>query len=247
MSWRLISWTRLGGLAIVGCVRFGPPPGSTTTSASACRGESQRLGSGVQVEALAGTYTFTMAASVGRSAGRGVTGVLLLIAHTDSLRYLTTPDGPNDRLLEPLYGALEIDITAVNAVAPGSLDVVDPMRPGIAVVETRLWRTSARTTDVVFYAGSDGNRREVMSLDGPYLYIRPTRFAAGWVAGEWRSGESHVISAGTFCAIRTSPAPRALSNRALELTNAGDFGSGGLTGARSPRFLLSVRSRTPFR
>jgi len=38
-----------------------------------------------------------------------------------------------------------------------------------------------------------------------------------------------------------------LSNQALELTNAGDFGSGVLASARSPQYLLSVRSSTPFR
>lgn len=36
-------------------------------------------------------------------------------------------------------------------------------------------------------------------------------------------------------------------NPALLLTNAGDCGSGGLAGARAPRYLLSVPSRTPCR
>jgi hypothetical protein len=38
-----------------------------------------------------------------------------------------------------------------------------------------------------------------------------------------------------------------MSNQVLLLSNAGDFGSGVLAIARSPRYLSGVRSRTPAR
>lgn len=151
-------------------------------------------------EALAGEYRLVMVATAGAESSNTVEGQLELVAHEAAARSWMRPDGTAEPGVQvPLYGTTDIALDRVGAVKLGDLQSLDPMRPGVAVLEQRAPRSDA-VPAITLRLGSLANQRDVTRFDGGYTALRVTWVASGRFGGTWESGVTGPAASGHFCA-----------------------------------------------
>ena len=181
---------------------------------SACRAQSGRaspeecapvtteLPATSSTEGWAGTYRLRLVATSGEKTGATVEGTLNLRPQHDSLRYRVTALGVSDTTtFSPFYGALHLDLATVGAVSVGSTASLDPMEPGVLVIEHRRAEGQAPGVQIIMRLGSEANRRDQQRVDGGYTALRVHQATPDRLAGTWASGAGLKQSAGYFCAV----------------------------------------------
>lgn len=181
---------------------------------SACRAQSGRaspeecapvtteLPATSSTEGWAGTYRLRLVATSGEKTGATVEGTLNLRPQHDSLRYRVTSLGVSDTTtFSPFYGALHLDLATVGAVSVGSTASLDPMEPGVLVIEHRRAEGQAPGVQIIMRLGSEANRRDQQRVDGGYTALRVHQATPDRLAGTWASGAGLKQSAGYFCAV----------------------------------------------
>ena len=152
--------------------------------------------------ALEGEYHLRLVATSGARTGSTVDGTLTLQPQSQALLYRSRPGGaPDTTWRHPLYGSAEVDLAAVDAVELGSTTSMDPMQPGVLVME-RSAATDTTPNDVVIRLGSEANRRDRQRFDGGYMALRVRDAETERFTGTWSSGVTKERSAGYFCAVR---------------------------------------------
>lgn len=147
-------------------------------------------------ESLAGTYRLRMVATEGAQSGQAAEGVLRLQPYESSLRAVTIGRIRDTTSSYVHYGSTDVDVDAVGAVRPGDLGSLDPMQPGVVVIE--------RNGVITVRLGSEANRRDVARFDGGFTALRVGKVSRDGFTGSWRSGVGiQRSSAGYFCAART--------------------------------------------
>lgn len=188
---------------------------ATLLAGGACRAQSGRaspqecapvateLPATSTAEALAGEYQLRLVATSGRRSGSAVEGRLKLQSQLDSLRHRRRLGGAADSTVRhPLYGSTEVDLGAVDAVLVGSTSSLDPMQPGVLVMERHERAGQTPHAEIVMRLGSDANRRDRQRVDGGYTALRVRQLSATGFSGTWASGIQSERSAGYFCAVR---------------------------------------------
>jgi len=173
-----------------------------------CAPVAAELPSEATAEGLTGEYRLRLVATAGPGAGNTADGLLRLQPYEGALRHSTHPLGiPDSTTYYPLFGSVSIDLAPVGAVTAGDLQSLDPMRPGVAVVERHGGGPDAGSASITIRLGSEANRRDVLRFDGGYTALRVRRiadrgFAGSWVSGGAAAGEQ---SQGYFCAVEAGP------------------------------------------
>jgi len=153
---------------------------------------------------LAGEYRLRLVATSGAKKGAATEGTLRLDPQTDALRYRIIPGGARDStVLHPFYGAADVNLAAIDAVSVGNTTSLDPMQPGVLVMERRAAPGRPPAAEIVIRLGSDANRRDRQRVDGGYTALRVRQVGPGRLAGSWSSGVTGERAAGYFCATRT--------------------------------------------
>ena len=154
------------------------------------------------VSGLAGDYAVTLVATAGDSAGKSVEGHLRLLPHADSLLQLTVGGGGGATGMTvgtPLYGAGEINLSAVNALQMGDLGSLNPMKPGAVT----LVRHVDAGVELTIRLGSLANQRGIVRFDGGYSVLRVHWAEGNRFGGSWASGLLGAQAEGFFCAVKT--------------------------------------------
>ncbi len=166
-----------------------------------CSPVESRLPAGSTAEGLAGQYRLTLVATRGERSGNTVQGRLWLHEQQSELRSITMPGGgPIPNATMPLYGATDTDLDAVGALRLGDPMSLDPMSPGVAVLEQRGSEKDAHT-EITLRLGSAANRRDVQAFDVGFTALYVHRIEEGRVGGAWASGVIGRESEGYFCAV----------------------------------------------
>ncbi len=166
-----------------------------------CSPVESRLPAGSTAEGLAGQYRLTLVATRGERSGNTVQGRLWLHEQQSELRSITMPGGgPIPNATMPLYGATDTDLDAVGALRLGDPMSLDPMSPGVAVLEQRGSEKDAHT-EITLRLGSAANRRDVQAFDGGFMALYVRWIEEGRFGGAWASGVIGRESEGYFCAV----------------------------------------------
>ena len=177
---------------------------SGRASPEECAPVSTELPPASSAEGLAGEYRLRLVATSGAKKGTATEGVLRLDHQTDALRYRTGPGGARDStVVHPLYGAAEVDLAAIDAVSVGNTTSLDPMQPGVLVMERHAAPGQPPLAEIMIRLGSEANRRDRQRFDGGYTALRVRQVGPGRLAGSWSSGVTAERAAGYFCATRT--------------------------------------------
>jgi hypothetical protein len=153
---------------------------------------------------LAGEYRLRLVATSGAKKGAATEGTLRLDPQTDALLYRTRPGGARDTTVRhPFYGAVDVDLAAIDAVSVGSTTSLDPMQPGVLIIERHDAAGKPAMAEIMMRLGSEANRRDRQRFDGGYTALRVRQVGAGGLAGSWSSGVTSERAAGYFCATRT--------------------------------------------
>ena len=158
--------------------------------------------------AAAGTYRLILVNTRGNGA-RSVTGTLRLEPNEPPLHLFTTARGVVDETVAvPLYGWVDVDLSAVDALEVGDVGSQDPLQPGVLVLEQRLGSTAPAS--ITLRLGSLANRRDGQgAIDGGYTALHVLRVEeAGSFAGTWASGVHGRRVEGHFCATPVAAADR---------------------------------------
>jgi len=154
-------------------------------------------------EGLAGVYRLRLVTTSGAREGAATEGTLRLEPQPDTLLYRTRLGGARDStVLHPLYGAADVDLALIGAVSVGNTTSLDPMQPGVLVMERRAAPGKPPLTEITIRLGSDANRRDRQRFDGGYTALRVRQVGPGRLAGSWSSGVTAEHAAGYFCATR---------------------------------------------
>jgi hypothetical protein len=153
--------------------------------------------SDLAADGLAGQYAVRLIATSGTKEGASAHGRLSLIEQDSAYRFLERSDGSVDTTFSfPLYGKAEVDFAAVGATAPGDPGSLDPLSPGILVIE--------RPGGIMVRVGSEANRRGVRRFDGAYTVLQVQQVTDQGFSGTWRSGVGVEESGGHFCAVKAT-------------------------------------------
>jgi len=183
------------------------PSADARSTAGDCAPSTERLPSDATADGLAGEYRVRIVATAGAKTGAAQDARLLLRPVDDSLRRPSTVLGLRDSTTRlPLSGSIELDPAAVGAARTGDLLSLDPLAPGVLVLERHPIRPDA-PAEIMLRLGSDANRRGVVRYDGGYFALTVRRIGAGEFAGTWASGVATGGAEGYFCAERAGPAP----------------------------------------
>ena len=184
-------------LVVSGCAARG---GDEAEAEMECSPVEGSLSTGTTAEGLAGQYRLTLVATRGERSGNTVEGRLWLHEQQSGLRSLTMPGGgPIPNATMPLYGATDADLEGVGGLRLGDPMSLDPMSPGVAVLEQRGSEESASTA-ITLRLGSAANRRDVQAFDGGFMALYVHRIEEGRFGGAWASGVTGRESEGYFCA-----------------------------------------------
>ncbi len=168
-----------------------------------CAPISSELPPASSAAALAGEYRLRLVATSGAKKGAATEGTLRLDPQAGGLLYRTRLGGTRDStVLHPFYGAAEVDLAAIDAVSVGNTTSLDPMQPGVLVMERRA-APSQPPAEIMMRLGSDANRRDRQRFDGGYTALRVRQVGPDRFAGSWSSGVTGERAAGYFCAERT--------------------------------------------
>ena len=176
---------------------------SSGASPQECAPTTAELEAGSSAGGYAGEYQLRLVATSGVKKGSTAEGMLKLEPQGQALRYRTRPGGATDSsVVHPLYGAAEVDLEAVDAVLVGNITSLDPMRPGVLVVERHARSGPAPRAEIVLRLGSDANRRDRQRVDGGYTALHVRQLSSDGFTGTWGSGITGERAAGYFCAVR---------------------------------------------
>lgn len=166
-----------------------PPPAAESAQPSSAAG-------------LTGEYRLRLVATSGTRKGSAVEGLLRLRPQDSLLRYRVRLGGVRDTtVLHPLFGGVEIDLTPVGAVAVGSTTSLDPMQPGVLVME-RHGSAERSPGEITIRLGSEANRRDRVRFDGGYTALRVQKIDRKRFSGTWSSGVTRKRASGYFCATK---------------------------------------------
>ncbi|HJR15684.1 MAG TPA: hypothetical protein VJ808_02430 [Gemmatimonadales bacterium] len=156
------------------------------------------------IREFAGEYQLKLIATSGAKSGSVVEGTLKLVPQSPDLRYRTLPGAgvADSSVVHPLYGAADIDLSRLDAVQVGSTTTLDPVQPGVLVLERHARPNRPRSTEIVLRLGSEANRRDRQRVDGGYMALRVLQLTPTGFSGNWSSGIMRERSAGHFCAVR---------------------------------------------
>jgi hypothetical protein len=185
---------------LAGAALLGACSGQSSTPApQACAAVEETLSRSASSEAFAGQYDLTMVATTGDSAGRTARGTLILHAHEGDMRVYRGPGGRVDTTVTlSQYGTTDITPETVGAVRMGSLDSMDPNRPGVLVIERR----TDEAPSIIIRLGSQSNERGVFAFDAGFTALTVHSLSENGFAGSWRSGVRGPEVEGYFCAVR---------------------------------------------
>jgi hypothetical protein len=186
-------------LALAGC-RVPHPEAAQET----CPPVAAELPPDASANGLAGEYRLHLIAESGGLRGNTADGRLHLQPYPDTLRHSIVPGLPDSSTLYPLFGAADVDLAAVGGVLSGDLASLDPMRPGVVVVEWHGVSGGPPAAGIVLRLGSDANRRDRARFDGGYMALRVRQITPDGFGGDWASGVSRRDAGGHFCAVRVS-------------------------------------------
>ena len=156
------------------------------------------LATDVGPELLEGEFRVQFVAPTASGSDRVAAGTLKLFPNEVSPR-------PGDTTFAyPFFGTLDADLAAVGATAPGDIGSLDPMQPGVLVIQ-RLADSPPRPGRLLLRLGSLANRRDVVRFDGGYTALRVRELNADGFAGNWESGAPMPTARGHFCATRVQP------------------------------------------
>ena len=176
---------------------------SSGASPQECAPTTAELEVGSSAGDYAGEYQLRLVATSGVKKGSTAEGTLKLQPQGQALRYRTRPGGAIDSSVgHPLYGAVDVDLGAVDAVLVGNTTSLDPMRPGVLVVERHARSGQAPGAQIVLRLGSDANRRDRQRVDGGYTALHVRQLSSDGFTGTWGSGIMRERAAGYFCATR---------------------------------------------
>ena len=168
-----------------------------------CAPTTAELPATSSAEGLVGEYHLRLIATSGAKQGAVAEGSLKLQSQDSSLRYRARLGGTQDStVLHPLFGAADLDLTPIDAVVVGSTTSLDPMQPGVLVMERHAAPGQAPRAEITMRLGSDANRRDRIRFDGGYTVLRVKQISPGRLAGTWASGVTRERSSGYFCAVR---------------------------------------------
>jgi hypothetical protein len=154
-------------------------------------------------ESLGGEYQLRLVATSGEKSGSAVNGRLTLQPQSRSLLYRSRLGGGTDSAVaHPLFGAADIDLSAVDAVLVGNTESLDPLQPGVLVIERHARPGRPPLAEIVLRLGSEANRMDRQRVEGGYTALWITELTPTGFAGTWRSGIMSQRSAGYFCAVR---------------------------------------------
>ncbi len=166
-----------------------------------CSPAESSLPAGSTAEGLAGQYRLTLVATRGERSGNTVQGRLWLHEQRSELRSITIAGvGPIPNATMPLYGATDTDLEGVGALRLGDPMSLDPMSPGVAVLEQRGSEKDAHT-EITLRLGSAANRRDVQAFDGGFMALYVRWIEEDRFGGAWASGVTGRESEGYFCAV----------------------------------------------
>lgn len=168
-----------------------------------CAPVSSELPATSSAQELAGEYRLRLVATSGVKTGSAVEGPLKLMDQRPELRHRLLPGGATDSsVIHPAYGATEIELSEVDAVLMGSTTSMDPLQPGVLVVERHERPGQPARAEIVIRLGSEANRRDRQRVDGGYMALRVRQLAPHGFSGTWGSGITGERSGGYFCAVR---------------------------------------------
>lgn len=176
---------------------------SGSASPRECAPVSSELPAGSRTEGIAGEYELRLVATSGAKSGSSIEGTLRLQPQREDLLYRTRPGGATDSaVVHPLYGTVDVDLSAVDAVQVGSITSADPSRPGVLVIERHERRGEAPAAEIVLRLGSEANRQDRQRVDGGYTALWVRKLSPQGFSGTWSSGISLQRATGYFCAVR---------------------------------------------
>ncbi len=165
-----------------------------------CAALTSSLPADASTDGLAGRYRLQLVASSGPDSGGAAAGELTLVPYDAASRRRTPPAGAADSsTLYPLYGATDVSLDAVGAVA-GELGSLDPAGPGVLVI--RMPSRDGAGARVMLRLGVQANRPGLVRFDGGYTALRVREIADDGFAGDWESGAPLPRVRGYFCAVR---------------------------------------------
>ncbi len=112
--------------------------------------------------------------------------------------------GPNVRIV--FYGATDIVVGEVGALADGSRRSMDPEEAGVLAIEQRS-EAPAGGWKVTVRLGSRSNRLYKPPIEGPYMALTVTELCEDSFSGTWSSGRLAEEAGGTFSALRVPETP----------------------------------------
>ena len=169
-----------------------------------CTPVSAALPATASAEGLAGEYRLKLVALAGPREGAVAEGKLWLLPQDSTRRYRARLGGNVDSTVShPLFGAANLDLNAVDAVAVGRIDSRDPEKPGVLVIERHARPGRTPLAEITLRLGSEANRADRTRFDGGYTALRVRQVSSHGFAGSWGSGLTVERSAGYFCATRT--------------------------------------------
>lgn len=175
---------------------------SGRASPERCSPVTAELPAGSSATGLAGEYRLRLVATSGAKNGAATEGSLRLDPQPDSLRYRRRLGGNRDStVLHPYYGAADVDLALIDAVLVGSTTSLDPIQPGVLVMQRRA-AGGAPSGEIILRLGSEANRSDRQRFDGGYTALRVRQIGPGRLAGAWASGVKAEQAAGYFCATR---------------------------------------------
>jgi len=161
------------------------------------------LPSSVRARHLAGSFRIVFVGESAEFDGSRVDGTLDLLPQDSALQSLELlAESPVSGATMPLYGALDAAIERVGGVRVGDATSLDPMRPGVAVLEHAMGGDNVTVLSITLRVGADANRRDLVRFDGGFMALYVKEITAGGFRGDWSSGSRGPAHAGHFCADR---------------------------------------------
>lgn len=134
-----------------------------------------------------------MVATSGPQASKRVQGNLALSEPPEALKEWARSVG----LRAVLVGTSDLEADSLGAADTGDLGSVDPLRPGVLVLEQ-----PGPPARVVLRLGSEANRQDQQPFESAYWVLEVLHRDASGFSGNWRSGMAATTAAGYFCAVR---------------------------------------------
>ena len=190
-------------VSVVGCAAHQSGQGSECTKVAS----GAELPASVQARHLVGSFRLVFVGETAEFDGIRVDGTLDLLPQDSALQSLELlAGGPGTGATMPLYGALDAPIERVGGVRVGDATRLDPMRPGVAVLEQTMAGVHDSAFSITMRVGADANRRDLVRFDGGFMALYVKEITAGGFRGDWSSGSRGPAHAGHFCADRARKA-----------------------------------------